>query len=306
MALDLKKIKDNYDKQQKSGGGSDKYKTQKGENPVRVVPHSMKYFGDAPVEDIAFAFYMHFNVGPEGAKSAVVCPKTLNRKNRCPICEASAAFRKSDDQKEKALGDDLSYRRRYLLNVIDLRSAETIAKGIQPYECGPKVYEGIIQWCNEKWGDPLDFKEGRNLTIIAHIPPSGDVQRTEYKVEPDPNKSSAADYLPPTWKDQIAKLETLVPKVLTYEEIKKVLEGEVDYGHQAAPAEPVDGEETAAPSTAGKEDAKVIKDEKKKEEKKPADNGGKKDCYGKLFSGRSEKCQACGEKEACKTEFLKP
>jgi len=305
MALDLKKVKENSDRRQKSLGGSDKYKTQKGDNPIRVVPHTMKYFGETPVDDIAFAFYMHFNVGPEGAKQTVVCPKTLSRKNRCPICEASAAFRKSEDLKEKELGNDLSYRRRYLLNVIDLRSTEAIAKGIQPYECGPKVYEGIIQWCNEKWGDPLDFKEGRSLTIVAHIPPSGDVSKTEYKVEPEPSKSSAADYLPANWKEQIAKLETIVPKVLTYDEIKKVLEGEVDYGQQTA--DPVDGEETVAPSTAGKEDVKLIKDEKKekKEETKKLANG-KKDCYGKLFSGRSDKCKACEDMAACKEEFLKP
>jgi len=301
MALDLKKVRENYEN--KSKGGGDKWKAQKGDNAVRVLPHSMDYF-TGTVDDIAYLFLLHFNVGPEGAKQAVVCPKTLDRKNRCPICEASAMLRKSEDLRDQALGSDLSYRRRFLLNLIDMKDAETISKGIQAFECGPKVYEGIIQWCNEKWGDPLDLETGRNLIIVKTIPASGDIKRTEYKVEPDPNKTSIVDHLPPNWKEQVASLAALVPKVLSYDEIKKVLEGEVDYGNKKSDIESeVEGEEVVGGPAQTKETT-VIKDEEKPKTAETAT--GKKDCYGKLFSGRSEKCVACGDKEPCKCEFLKP
>ena len=299
MALDLKKVRENYES--KGKGGSGKWKAQKGDNVVRVLPHSMEYF-TGTVDDIAYMFLLHFNVGPEGAKQVVVCPKTLDRKNRCPICEASAMLRKSDDLRDQALGSDLSYRRRFLLNLIDMKDAETIGKGIQPFECGPKVYEGIIQWCNEKWGDPLDLENGRNLIIVKTIPASGDIKRTEYKVEPDPNKTSIVDHLPPNWKEQVAGLEGIVPAVMSYEEIKKVLEGEVDYGNKSV-TDDADGDETTGGPSATPETT-VSKDPTKP--KTAETTSSKKDCYGKLFSGRSEKCVACGEKDPCKADFLKP
>jgi len=308
MGLDVKKLKEKYDNRGKEKSG-DRWKPSKGENVVRVLPHTIKYFTET-VDDIAHSFLMHFNVGPEGSKEAVVCPKTPTegltwaqaRKHRCPICEFAAQMKKSDDPKDQAIASDLNVRKRYLINIIDLKSEETIAKGIQVTECGPKIYEGIIQWCNEKWGDPLDLELGRNLSIIKTVPPSGDESRTEYKVEPDPEKSSIAAKLPKNWKEQLSKIDTLVPKIKSYDELKAALEGDVDYGSETKEVENVPGHEGVASHT---DTAASIKEAQPAPVVK-AGNGAKPDCFSKLFSNRNEKCIACPVNAECKVEFLKP
>jgi hypothetical protein len=300
MGLDIKKVKDRLENKGK-GGNPDRWSPQEGENPVRVLPHTLKYFTDT-VDDIAFSYLIHFGVGPEGSKEAIVCPKTTNRKNRCPICEFIGVLKKSTDTKEQAMGSDMGIRKRYMINLIDLKDAETIAKGVQILECGPKIYEGIIQWANEKWGDPLDLETGRNLTIHKTIPPGGDKNRTEYKVEPDPNKSSIVAKLPKNWKEQLAKLETVFPQIKSYEEIKESLEGTVEYGSEEEAGTAVPGQEGVVSQT--EQAAKNTEEKKAADAAKPA--SGKPDCFSKLFSNRNEKCIACPEKDPCKVEFLKP
>jgi hypothetical protein len=292
MGLDLKKIKDNMEKKAQ-GGGIDRWKPTIGENYIRVVPHSLVYFTDS-ISTISFMYYAHFGVGPEGAQEMVVCPRSANKKNRCPVCEAAVLLRKGGNPSDQALANRLTGKRRHLINLIDLKNDTEIAKGIQIYECGGSVNDAIMQWCNEKWGDPIDLDSGRNLTLSMKVP-GGDKMRTEYSITPDPTTSSIKDKLPANWKDQIKKLETIVPVSKTYDEIKKIMEGEVDYGTAAtADAAPAHDAGVAGPAAQASAAVPV--------EKKP---GAQPDCYGKLYSTRSHKCVDCTYNANCKVEFLK-
>lgn len=309
MGLNLKKARETYEKKTESKGGvADRWKPQAGENSIRVVAHSLKYFTE-DIAEIAFTFFAHFEVGPEGAKEMVVCPKTLNRKNRCPICEANAALSKTGDPGDAAMANDMGIRRRYLMNIIDLKSPETIAKGIQVLECGPSIHNEVLKWCNEKWGDVLDLETGRNLTLTMTLPASGDKKRTNYSVEPDPERTSVSSKLPANWKDQIKKLETLMPQIKTYEEIKKILEGEVDYGNQEAEGAAPAAQAEAAPAVqASAEPASAAKPkaDPSKAPVEPAAPAKKPDCFGQKFSMKADKCKACPANagDACKTAFL--
>lgn len=300
MALDLNKIRDNYEKKTEGKGGIDRWKPQAGENYIRVLPHTLRYFTET-IAEIGFTYFVHFDVGPEGAKEMVVCPKTLNRKNICPVCEAVALLQKSNDPNDQDLANRMGVRRRYLLNILDMKSAETIAKGVQVLECGPSIYNNIIRWCNPKWGDPLDLENGRNMTLTAIVPPGGNKIHTEYTVEPDPQTSSVVDKLPANWKEQIKRLETLVPQVKSYDEIKKILEGEVDYGSVEKSAQQEQGisptpleKPHVAPQQVTPQPAVP-----------PAVNGTKPSCFGVYFSTTNSKCVACAVNAACKETFLK-
>ena len=158
--------------------------------------------------------------------------------------------------------------------------------------------------------------------------PGGDKMRTEYAVTPDPTTGSIVAKLPKNWKDQLRKLETVVPAIKSYDEIKKILEGDVDYGTQGAAAPAADEHKiamdpnlapppVAAPSphvapgvhvapvsapvaapapapVAAPVPAPVA----------PAAPGAQPDCFGQLYSTRSQKCIACAFKKECEHTFL--
>jgi hypothetical protein len=313
MGLNLKKMREAYERKAENKGGIDRWKPEKGDNTVRVLPHTLKYFTDEDVVTIAFTYFSHFGVGPEGAKDMIVCPRTLNtkeHKNRCPVCEAVATLGKTGDPTDQALANDMGMRRRYLMNIIDLKSPETIAKGIQVLECGPTIHDEIFKWCNEKWGDPIALEDGRNMTITKTLPASGDVKRTSYSVEPDPDKTSIEGKLPANWKDQIRKLETMIPAVKTYDEIKRILEGDVEYGEQgtggkvaAAPAAPAP---VQAPALAAKEAEKPSPDKGPGAPPPPAQDGMKPECFGMRYSMKADRCKSCPANagDSCKKAFL--
>jgi len=300
MPLDVKKFRE----QQESRNERKNYiKLKPGENYIRFLPHTLKYFTEE-VTEVAYSYYIHFNVGPEGAEQAVVCPKTKDIKARCPVCEAVAVMSKSEDLHEQAKAEKMGRRKRYLFNILCLDSEEEVKKGIQILECGPQIYHGFIQWINEKWGDPLDLTNGRNMTIHMIVPPSGNKFRTEYRVEPDPKTSSVVNYLPKDWKEQIKRLEEQVPPVLPYAEIKKILEGEIDEpvveeeASNDVQQEVVSGDVQVGPSAKILNEASPSAGSGPTEKKKP-------DCFGVLFSARvGSKCENCPWRDECKVEFL--
>lgn len=299
MGLDLGKARENYQRKTEKGARPDRWKPTEGDNPIRVMPHDMLYFEDKVGGDIAYTYFCHFDVGPEGAKEWVVCPKTLNRKNRCPICEAVAQLIKTGDPGDAAMANSMGIRRRYLMNVIDLKNDQETAKGIQVLECGPTIHTEVLQWANVKWGDPLDFEAGRDLTLTMTLPDSKDMKKAKYSVAPDPDKTPIGNRLPANWKDQIRKLKTLVPEVKTYDEIKRILEGEMDYGEPSEGAEEVTKAEAGVTNTAPQPQQQTAPVAQPSSEPMKAP-----DCFGKSFSMRSEKCKACAFNATCKDTFL--
>lgn len=288
MGLNLKKTKEAYEKAMVEGRNRERWEPQAGPNLIRVLPPSLKYFTEE-LESIAYMYMMHFNVGPN--KRAVVCTRTAGENNRCPICEEATRLYKTKVPTNQALAKELFASKRYLLNILDLKSSEAASVGVQIYECGPTAYNSLLQWCNEKWGDPIDIDNGRNFTLVQIAPSGGNKKRIDYRAEPDIDKTSILDKLPSNWKEQIKKLELAVPEIKSYDEIRSILEGEVDIDEGA-----------------GKEEVKV-ESEPKGGTEQPVLVSGKCSGFGKDFSNKKEKCQQCLKSipdifEQCKREFL--
>ena len=308
MGLDYGAIQGKLNKKAGQGGGIDRWKPSIGENYIRVVPHTLRYFTET-VADVGFMFYSHFGIGPDGNQSMVVCARSANKKARCPVCESVASLRKTGDPRDQAMAGKMVGKRRHLVNIIDLSGEKETAKGIQVYECGGSVYDSILQWCNEKWGDPVALEDGRNLTLTMKVP-GGDKMRTEYAVTPDPSTTSIVKILPENWKEQIKKLEVVLPVAKSYDEIKKIMEGDVDYGTaNDAPADAGAPQAKAStghpPAPAAPATSAPAKHKQAPEPEPEPENDGKvPDCFGKMFSTRSKKCTECAQAAPCKKEFL--
>jgi len=236
MALNLKKTEEAYNSSRanRSSIGGDRWKPKENESSViRLIPHTMEYF-DGEVVDIGFLYLVHYNVGPEGAQTVVTCPRTYDVagdpekgvvpvRHRCPICEKVAELRKGDEQ-QKSRASELGARRRYLMNILDMNAVD---KGVQAYECGATVRDGIFAYCNQKYGDPMDITAGRNFTLTCVVP-NGNKRKTDYKIMPDLTQTSVKKILPQNWKEQIAKLKNMLPKAYSYEQIKGIMLGSAE------------------------------------------------------------------------------
>jgi hypothetical protein len=308
MPTDLGKTTENYKRGVSQQGRADRWKAQVGDNHIRVVPHTLTYFTDM-IAEIAFMFWIHFGVGPEGAQSAVVCPRTLGvrdgKRRRCPICEQVALLRKTGNPSDLALGNKMSAKRRYLMNIIDLKDKDTIAKGIQVYEAPSTVHDGVLQWCNQEWGDILSLEEGRNINLICKVP-DGQKWKTEYSVIPGAKTTDVRNLLPKEWKDQIKHLESQIPPVKPYEDIQQLLAGDVDYGEEGEGHAEEDAVEHSPEPVPEKPQPKVETEQSGPAgPAEPSSDVKRPDCFGQNFSLKSEKCSKCPVMAACKDEFLK-
>jgi hypothetical protein len=311
MGMNLQATRQTYEKRVEERGGANYWKPKdETETMFRVLPHTLRYFTEEEgLNDNGFMYYLHYGVGPEGAEGRVICPKTGGKNNRCPVCEEAARLRKLGDPASVAEANEVRQTRKYLLNIIDLSDPKETAKGIQVWDAPSSAHDEIIKWCNERWGDPFAIgdepdaavkKLGRNLILYKKVP-AGNKRRTEYKIEPDSAPSSVAEHLPKDWKAGIKKLETMIPKFKTFDEIVAEMSGNVEYGTQGGAANgaqpdagPAAQAAPAAAATVQKEPEKIVD---------PA-AGGQPKCFGASYSVRSEKCKACGQMIPCKKEFL--
>ena len=295
MSLDMTKLKEKFDK--KSGERTDRLNLKEKENYLRLLPPSVEYFGEN-IDYIAYEYLIHFNVGVEGSITAEVCPKSLGKHHRCPICEAVFKLYKTNTIEDKELANKLRAKIRYLFNVIDLSALE---RGIQVLEVGPKIYEHIVTFLtNPKWGDLLDLDKGRNFTITKI--PSNETSSgyVEYNVTPDPDVTSVREKLPKNYKETISVLKKQVPIPKSYDDLKTILEGNDTESSKVAVVEEKD---TKSEKITEEKDTKSEKITEEKEQIK--ENSTKKlDCFGEDFGPRNDKCLKCNTRDECRKKFL--
>lgn len=296
MGVDAKRIKEKWDRK---GKRADRMELQDGENYIRLLPPSLEYLKEN-VDYIGYDYPMHYRLGIEGNQTSEPCPKVHGKQHRCPVCEVVFKLYNTKDPDDKAVASRIRGKTRYIFNAIDLNNLD---KGVQILETGSKIYDALLKFItNPKYCDILDLDKGRNLTITRTPEKESSSGFVSYDVIPDPDVTSIKDKLPTNWKEQISKLKTAPPPTKSYDELKKILEGE-DPGvaPETEEAEETTTEEVeeAAPAPAAAAPAA------KKPAPKPAPATEQPECFGKDFGPKKEECVACDFKASCRDEYLK-
>lgn len=307
MGLDLAKFKERFDKRK---GRGDRFELQDGDNVIRILPPSLQYFA-GEVDYIAFEYIMHYKLGVEGNKTAEACPKTLDRKLRCPICEAVSKLYKLDTPEDKARARDIKAKKRYVFNVIDLSNKD---KGIQILETGPTIYDDLGVFIkNPKWGDILDLDKGRDVVITKTNSKETQSGYTEYSVTPDPTTTSAREYLPANFKEAIGQLQKAVPLPKSYQELKVIIEGgdsQVDISVLRATLSPVSQDEDDGVQGTPDESEPEVQPQNKVVEtnntphKLPEEGDVPPSCFGVQYGPRRQECGPCPSRNPCREKLL--
>jgi len=291
MGVDVKRIKEKWDR--KSAKRADRIDLQDGDNYLRLLPPSLEYLKE-DVDYINFEYPMHYKLGIEGNTTSEPCPKVHGRNHRCPVCETVYKLYATKDADDKALASRIRGKTRYIFNVIDLNNVE---KGIQILETGSTIYNAVLKFVvNPKYCDILDLDKGRNITLTKVPEKESASGFVTYDVIPDPDVTSIKEHLPKEWKEQILKLKAAMPVPKSYDDIKKILEGEDPSTEETTTAN-AEAEEPA-------ETAAVAEPAKKKAAAKPAATENPT-CYGQDYGPKKEECVACAVKVPCREEYLK-
>lgn len=300
MGVDPKQLQERFNKKGNQRG--DRMKLEDGENYLRLLPPTMEYLKES-VDYISVDYLIHYRLGYEGNYQHEVCPRTNGKQNRCPVCEAVNKLYATKDASDKELAGRIRAKTRYCFNVLDLNNLE---KGVQILEQGSQIYTEILKFiANPKYSDILDLDKGRNVTITK-IPekesPSGFVK---YEFIPDPDVTSVRDKLPKNWKEQVSKLKESVDKPKSYDELRKILEGE--------PVEQEIEDEPESEPDQEPDDVEETKVEEKKSTKETGSSdhpfanlpdGEKPDCFGEEFGPKRDICIPCPFKVDCREEYL--
>jgi len=286
MGINIEKLKEKFDR--KSAQRTDRFNMKDGDNYIRILPPSIEYFSD-DLDYISYEFLTHFNLGTEGDFKAEICPKTVGKSHKCPICEAVYKLYKTNTAEDKTLASSLRAKVRHIFNVIDL---DDVDKGVQVLETGPKIYEKILVFAtNPKYGDLLDLDKGRNITITRTPGKETSSGYTEYDVIPDPDVTSIREKLTKNFKETIVLLSKQVPVPKSYDELKAVLEGE-EYTPKEGTVEKIEREvkgEEPTPELEVKVVSKV---------------GEKPECFGVDYGPKRDACLKCEFKADCRKAFL--
>lgn len=291
MGVDVKKLKEKWDK--KGAKRADRLELQDGDNYLRLLPPSLEYL----MEDVPYIHYeypMHYKLGVEGNTTSEPCPKVNGKQHRCPVCETVFKLYGTKDPEDKALAGKIRAKTRFIFNALDLNNLE---KGIQILESGSTIYDAVLKFItNPKYCDILDLDKGRNITITKTPEKETSSGFVEYDVIPDPDITSIKAKLPQNWKESIAKLKNARPMPKSYDELKKILEGE-DVTVEST------GEEAAPEAEELPEEPVVAASAKKPLSAKPASTNP--ECFGKDYGPKKEECISCATKAPCREEYLK-
>lgn len=131
---------------------------------------------------------IHFGLGEDG-KTSMVCRKTANPNNRCPICEYMNTLQRSKNKIDKKLADTIKPRKRIYFNVLDRDNKIDGEEEIKIMAVGVTVQRQIVGiLCDPDYGDITDFETGRDITIRR----SGQGLNTEYSTMPKPQPTPAS------------------------------------------------------------------------------------------------------------------
>lgn len=287
-----------------SGGGSQaldwkqvgreiKFFTAKeGKNRINIIPytissknHPLVKSGDMEIGDLDYVMdiWLHKNVGP--GQAAVVCLKK-NYAKACPICEKAEEFKKKGKQKEY---EELKPSRRAYYNIQDIKNPDTI----QVFDVSQYLFEKELieeaRTCSDD-GDMVDFADpetGKTVIFRASTASFGGHDYLEYKSFQFNDR-----------EDEIEEeiIEAAVPfdallKVLSYEDIEKILYGQDDEDDS-------DDEKPAKKNKAKDDDDD--EPEKKPAKKKSADDDDDEPTPPKNKKKNTEEDDAPAEKKADK------
>ena len=312
----------------KNASPKDIFQFRDGDNILRVLPPTSKYFTD-DIDFFAYRMLVHYNLGPEGSPP-VTCPRTADKTARCPICETSRRMRRNPATKD--LAGELGARTRYIMNVVDMEHPE---RGVQVCEVGPSVHDPIFDVAVDRdYGDVLDLKVGRNFKITLTPSNRSKTGYNSYSVLAGANPSSVKEALPPKWKDKIDELANRVKESPSFEDLDKLV-------RSATGGEGADEPEAKAPTNArtsraavaedfvepGKKEDSVVKegsDGSPKDDAEPAKAAepiaeataeanappavdkpaGVPECWGVDFQPSAEQCKGCKHKEPCMEKYV--
>lgn len=214
VKADVTKFKKDEEDRKKFSGSSVLYEIQDGENPLRLLPRSMKIF--TPEGDFGFAvrYLVHYNMFEVQGFKMIVCPATI--KEPCPICDMI------DNEDDKGKIGRIRRQERFLYNVYDLRD-----EVMKLLETGPQIYDGFSKhWLDADWGPGrmIGIKEGCVAKIVKIPADKSSTGWNHYDVVMTPRGVDIDTKLPQGWQDVINALESKVPAMRPNQDLKRLVE----------------------------------------------------------------------------------
>lgn len=182
--------------------------------------------------------FEHWWDGPGGTRTRVWCPKTLDRKAACPVCEGVAQLRSSPDPDDKKLSGEHDAREVFLFNVIakdnntkKRRLAEDGSPDVRVLVAHNTIFLGISNIMtgggDDEFarGDISNPKEGYDLLFTR---PSGGGDRWKVDAAPKATPLITAEEKPAwsNWVNQLINLqEWLKEEMKGYDELHKSYHG---------------------------------------------------------------------------------
>jgi len=225
-----------------NSGGSTFVTIKDGRNQVRILP---------PREDMdsfAVEAWVHYGVGKSGTDKKgkmVVCPKTTNENNPCPVCELSKqlyGMSKKKDDKAMKEAKQFNRKKRVYYNALDKadvltdfelredpkdkdkqiwfnKKTDEQETPVKVLGTGIGVYKDLIKIIiDPEYGDITDPEEGLDIIITK----SGSGQfNTEYEVK-SVRKESAIEFA--DWEEHLNDLSVFT-KFKSYDDIATMMDG---------------------------------------------------------------------------------
>ena len=165
--------------------GVKQYKAGEGDNFLAVIPPPSpdKYFG--------LKIFVHYNIGPNN--DAFLCKKMM-KGERCVLCERREQLKSAEA--EESLVKALScFPPRYLFWVVNMKSHETEADGVQLYDAPQTINDEILGLSrNKRTHEMLDISDPDKGKVLVFERKGLKALNTEYKAfsledrEPLPDK----------------------------------------------------------------------------------------------------------------------
>ena len=318
MGLNRDKLKN----KNKSAGGGSVFK--EGNNYLRILPRSLKYFTDDD-DDFVYKYFVHYMPTLGDDNTTIVCPS--NEGKLCPICMIAKILYNTGNADDSELARKLYRKSRYLMNAakleVDEMGSPDMSKtySVEPIEFSQKtVHDGLLTFLvNYKWGELLDPVEGRNFCITLIPKTQTESGYNEYKVAPDPDITKIK--LVKAWKKQLDSLKEQIPPASSYEEIYNALLNTGLYdsvddmpksvrnlfkrelGLDEKPVEQEDDipDYEIPPKTPPTDETP---DEPEKEPAADESDDGKPECFGQEYSHKKAKCKKCPVRKECLRVFI--
>lgn len=161
------------------------FKLGQGTTKVRVLPGQDPGSVD---KDFFVLVYLHYKVSPTKPTVPVVCAKTTDPRNVCPICDYIKELNASEDPNDKRQAEEMGQRMKYAMCVLPLEGED---RGkVQVFMSPKKVWQKIISLGGDSdYGDVTHPYEGFDLKLTK----SGTGKKnTEYDAVPVRNPSPIA------------------------------------------------------------------------------------------------------------------